>query len=284
MKHLFSSILIFSSFFSFALVPDSIGVKTTGDKNFIIHKISAKETWYGIAKQYGVSIDELKKTNTPTSELNAGEEILIPRSMVSKKEVVLMADTIKEPIYYDVKKKETLYSISKTFSTIPDSLKKWNNISGKKVKSGQRIIVGYKITIVEPPKPDTVAKEVKIAPIPVPKVKPAIEKKSVAVKRRPVSEQGVASWIGGDDDTTSKMFFALHRTAPQGTIIKVTNKMNRKYVFVKVLGTLPDTGDNYDLIIKLSKSSAEKLGVRDKRFQCELNYSVEEPVSAGKED
>lgn len=93
--------------------------------------------------------------------------------------------------------------------------------------------------------------------------------------RKEVSENGVASWIQ-DDDINPNKYYGLHRTAPIGTIVKVTNKMNKKYVFVKVVGTLPDTGDNTDLVMKISKASAEKLGVRDSRFQCELSYGVNE--------
>ena len=93
--------------------------------------------------------------------------------------------------------------------------------------------------------------------------------------RKEVSENGVASWIQ-DDDINPNKYYGLHRTAPIGTIVKVTNKMNKKYVFVKVVGTLPDTGDNTDLVIKISKASAEKLGVRDSRFQSELSYGVNE--------
>ncbi|MCX6275534.1 MAG: LysM peptidoglycan-binding domain-containing protein [Bacteroidetes bacterium] len=98
---------------------------------------------------------------------------------------------------------------------------------------------------------------------------------AVSKARKEVSESGVASWIQ-DDDINPNKYYALHRTAPIGTIVKVTNKMNKKYVFVKVVGTLPDTGDNTDLVIKISKASAEKLGVRDSRFQSELSYGVNE--------
>jgi LysM repeat protein len=266
------------------VLPDSTGMKTIDGKNYIVHKVEAKETWYGIAKRYSFSADELQIANPQSKDLKAGQEVLIPQhSPIIKREPLPKADTIKEAIYYDVKKKETLYSIAKTYNTVPDSLKKWNNISSKKVKSGAKLIVGYKITIIEPPKPamDTVADKVKPVSPPKAKTKSTSSKKDTSSKKneppkvkRPVSENGIASWIGDDSSTT--IYYALHRTAPPGTIIKVTNKMNKKYVFVKVLAALPDTGDNYDLVIKISKSSAEKLGVRDRRFQCELNYSVTE--------
>jgi LysM repeat protein len=254
--------------------PDSVGVKTVEGKSFIVYKVDAKETWYGIAKQYNVSIFDLQNANPQTgTELKKGQEVLVPFKVNEVKQSSPEATIIKEPIYYDVKKKETLYSISKKYNTVPDSLKKWNSISGKKVKSGEKVIVGYNVRIIEPPKKDTVMEKPKPVVKPKPVKPDSVTKKAAPKIKRPVDEQGVAAWID-DGDEKATAYYALHRTAPAGTIIKVTNRMNKKYVFVKVLAPLPDTGDNYDLIIKISKSSAEKLGVRDKHFQCELNYSV----------
>lgn len=148
-------------------------------------------------------------------------------------------------------------------------------------------------------KPDSVKQDIKISPVQTKIIKTATIPSSDSIKiiktatasktdpkkngasqavsktRKEVFENGVASWIQ-DDDINPNKYYALHRTAPIGTIVKVTNKMNKKYVFVKVVGSLPDTGDNTDLVIKISKASAEKLGVRDSRFQSELSYGVNE--------
>ena len=88
-------------------------------------------------------------------------------------------------------------------------------------------------------------------------------------------EKGLAAWID-DEDVNPRKYFGLHRTAPIGTIIKVTNPMNHKYVFVKVVGTLPDTGDNANIIIKISKASASKLEILDAHFQATLEYATNE--------
>ena len=50
--------------------------------------------------------------------------------------------------------------------------------------------------------------------------------------------------------------------------------MNTKYVFVKVVGILPDTGDNDKSIIKISQAAVNKLGALDAHFQVELSYGV----------
>jgi LysM repeat protein len=255
--------------------PDSTGVKNVDGKNFIVYKVNAKEGWFGIAKKYNLSTPELQQANPKSGkDLKVGQEILIPIPVIVTKESVTKTTVVRDPVYYDVKKKETLYSISKKYNTVPDSLKKWNNISDKKVKSDERLIVGYMARVIEPPPPppkkDTVVEK------PKPVVKPKPKTTAPPKVKHPVDEQGIAAWIDDGADEKSTVYYALHRTAPPGTIIKVTNNMNKKYVFVKVLASLPDTGDNYDLIIKISKSTAEKLGVRDRRFQCELNYSVTE--------
>src|SRR4029078_8497970 len=93
--------------------------------------------------------------------------------------------------------------------------------------------------------------------------------------RKEVTEEGAAAWIE-DQEINPGKYFALHRTAPIGTIVKVTNRMNHRTVFVKVVGKLPDTGENENIVLKISKAAADKLGVLDARFQAQLNYGVDE--------
>jgi rare lipoprotein A (peptidoglycan hydrolase) len=88
-----------------------------------------------------------------------------------------------------------------------------------------------------------------------------------------ITETGICSWIS-DGDMNQSRFYALHRSAPAGTIVKVTNKMNDQHVFVKVVGLLPDTGDNDNTIIKISETAVRKLGALDAQFLVELNYGL----------
>ena len=50
--------------------------------------------------------------------------------------------------------------------------------------------------------------------------------------------------------------------------------MNGDYVFVKVVGTLPDTGDNDKQILKMSEAAAKRIGAINEKFQVELNYGM----------
>ncbi|MBK7855996.1 MAG: peptidoglycan-binding protein, partial [Bacteroidetes bacterium] len=74
---------------------------------------------------------------------------------------------------------------------------------------------------------------------------------------REYNETGMAAWIK-DGSLNQNKYYALHRTAPLGTIVKVNNRMNGEYVFVKVVGQLPDSGDNEKQIIKISEAAAKK--------------------------
>lgn len=85
----------------------------------------------------------------------------------------------------------------------------------------------------------------------------------------------MAGWVG-DEDINPNRYYALHRSAPNGTIIRVTNRMNNANVFVKVVGRLPDSGENEGMIIKISKAAADKMGVIDQRFQVDLLYGIQE--------
>lgn len=217
------------------------------------------------------------------------------------------ASNEKKPVYHKVGSSETLFSISKKYKVTVDEVKSWNKLSSNAIKPGQNLVVGFvadqetpkveskapavqKITIKETVKDENEsASAVKISPgkeetviiktatpEPPKTEQPKSDKKyTFANGRKEINEQGVAAWIE-DEEINPNKYYALHRTASNGTIIKITNKMNNKSIFVKVVGKLQETGDNEGLIIKISKASADKLGVLDQRFSAQLVYGVSE--------
>ncbi|HEV8485045.1 MAG TPA: LysM peptidoglycan-binding domain-containing protein [Blastocatellia bacterium] len=48
---------------------------------------------------------------------------------------------INEPLYYTVKRGDALFSIARKFDTTPDSLRKWNQLEGDRVKISQKLLV-----------------------------------------------------------------------------------------------------------------------------------------------
>lgn len=64
----------------------------------------------------------------------------------------------------------------------------------------------------------------------------------------------------------------MHRTAPVGTIIKITNPNTNRTTFAKVVGSFTENETNKDAIVVMTKDVAESLGALDKRFYVNISY------------
>lgn len=85
---------------------------TTTDFTEKTHQVLAKETKYGIAKQYGISISDLEKANPilETTSLKIGQNISIPNKEINTNNVIVEKEVLKmEP-----KKVVTVKVIPKT--------------------------------------------------------------------------------------------------------------------------------------------------------------------------
>lgn len=77
-------------------------------------------------------------------------------------------------------------------------------------------------------------------------------------------------------DANKKVFiYAFHKTAKRGTIIRVYNPGADKFIFVKVMGALPDTKQYFNSTIGISADAKELLGVSimEDRAWVELKYA-----------
>ena len=84
------------------------------------------------------------------------------------------------------------------------------------------------------------------------------------------TNRGVGTWLEDYSGEDKKRFYALHKSEPEGSIIKVKHMLNNREVFVKVVGPLPENDTNRGTILKLSSGAAEYLGILDKRFLVEV--------------
>lgn len=90
--------------------------------------------------------------------------------------------------------------------------------------------------------------------------------------RNAMSEKGPGSWFKSNAVIGSGKYYALHNTAPRGTIVKVTNPLTGRSIYAKVLDAIPQLKANANLIIKLSDAAQDALGINESRFYCELSY------------
>ena len=88
-----------------------------------------------------------------------------------------------------------------------------------------------------------------------------------------VKEEATAGIFKSTSGWTDKKYYCLHNTAAPGTIIKITNPANKKFVFAKVLDLIPDIQQNNNLSIIISNAAADELGATENNYNCLLKYS-----------
>jgi LysM repeat protein len=177
---------------------------------------------------------------------------------------------------YKVAAGETLYGIAKRFNTSVDNIKKQNNLSSNTLATGQVLIIK---PYSDAPQATTVVHNDMQAAKHDSTVEAPIKDSSNAERHLNANrfglyeknEKGVATWI--DDtglDPNKKL--VLHRTAPIGTVIKITNPMTSRTTFAKVVGRFTDNEATKDVIIVMTKNVADSLGALDKRFHVNISY------------
>ena len=75
-----------------------------------------------------------------------------------------------------------------------------------------------------------------------------------------------------DSELNMPKYLALHRNLSIGTIFEVINLMNNKNAYVRVVGRLPNTGLNQNVMLRLSKSVFQDLGVLDQQVRMKMVY------------
>ena len=231
------------------------------------HTVVAGETLFSISRLYNLSVDQLKALNgITTGSLAIGQQLKV-KGVPAESAVQPAVQGASVIGFHTVKAQETLYGIAREYGVTIQQLKEWNNLTGSNLEMGQLLrVASPDVLPVAGTRPDSV-KKVDEPPV-IPK-QPMVISEGVAGANE-VKESGLAELIDGTDG--NRKYLALHRTAKVGTILKVRNELNNREVFVRVVGTLPSTGVNDKLVIKISKSAFDRLGGIDARFRVELTY------------
>ncbi len=279
---------------------DSVGSERANGRIYILHKVDPGQTLYAVMRRYGVSVKEIKAANEGMGDnLRSDQVIRVPytppkptraaakeerkeerRKEVEEKKAPATSASAAFGIHR-VEQGQTLYSIAVKYGVTLADIRKWNDMTSDNVRLGEDLIVSEKAyaklqpaatPFPTPAKP--VEKVEPAAPAPVvekprkPEPEPEPEIPAASAKR--MSESGLAEVI--DAETSSSKYLALHRTAPIGTLVQVTNEFNQAEIWVKVVGRIPDTGNNRDIIIKLSTRAFEKLSPNSRRFRASISF------------
>ncbi|MBW4888890.1 LysM peptidoglycan-binding domain-containing protein [Mucilaginibacter sp. HMF5004] len=198
---------------------------------------------------------------------------------------------------YKVSAGETLYAISRRFNTTVDDITTLNNLKSTTLSPGQIILVRAAVPSAEKPAEKPVDKPIEkpverhITTTPVYQQPPVVAKRDSTIVTASDSvdsmghrilrsgsfgmyeknEKGVGIWIEDPDLNANKQII-LHRTAPIGTVIKITNPMTNRTTFARVVGRINDNENTKDAIVVMTKGVADALGALDKRFHVNISY------------
>ncbi len=133
-------------------IPSNSGVKSVAStpEKTVYHEVLPKETKYSIAKQYGITIAELEKRNPEIiPNLPIGYKLIIKGNLPKTDKIVVVEAKKEVPkasnskvfpkinyIAYEVKPKETLYSLSKMSGLEQDELIQLNPALTNGVEAG----------------------------------------------------------------------------------------------------------------------------------------------------
>lgn len=291
-------------------VVDSVGFEKVGDKIFILHKVNQGQTMFAVVRQYGTTIQSLREANPGMpDQIKSGQTIRVPytpkvvATAAPKKPAakpVEVKETKPEPPaaapaasastasvapngIHKVEAGQTLYRVAVKYGVLMSEIRKWNNLTDDNLHEGQELIVSEKSVGKINSEPATHAPAKVVAST---VVKDSVKAKTVVAEKvaKPVeaaaapkvvkgtrkSESGLAEMI--ETDESSSKFLGLHRTAPVGSLVEVLNEYNQEKIIVRIIGRIPDTSINDDIVIKLSSRAFEKVSPNSKRFRAVVSY------------
>ncbi len=247
------------------------------------YKVINGDNIFSLAKRFGVTAYQIRQANNlDNNNLKVGQMLKVPSDIsvdvtVPKEQQSLQGAVVKNDpaaaassFEYFVANGEDIYSIAKKFDLTTYQIKKANAMTANK------LLVGQKLIIPKAPEPLSVnqaaIEEQNEHPDSLTLKDPKLRRDPSVYGLSQEEEKGTGVWISDQDLDGTKML-VLHRTAPIGTVIKITNPMTNISTFAKVVGKFTENETTKDVIIVMTKAVADSLGALDKRFLCNIMYA-----------
>lgn len=120
-------------------------IAKSGSKGlYLEHKVSPKENFYSIGREYNVNPKHIAAFNRleMSKGLGIGQIVEIPLTDTNFNR----KSEEGKRIYFKTSQAETISRISAGTKTSPELIRKWNHLSGNNIGANSRIIVGYLVT------------------------------------------------------------------------------------------------------------------------------------------
>ena len=110
----------------------------TASETIITHNVKPKESFFGISRNYNVTIDDILEWNG----LNIMDGLKIDQELklvVAKSQLEAVDLPLTTEVIHEVKKGETLWSISKKYGVTIEEILKWNNKGADTLALGEML-------------------------------------------------------------------------------------------------------------------------------------------------
>jgi len=248
---------------------DTVFIGYIEGRYFLYHIVKKEENLGSIALKYGTTVAALKDINGMTgNQLIEKKIIKIPvqyEHIKSPGKVRPFEKNNYVPIFYKVKKGDTLYRLFRIyFPRDSAEINKINLIKSNIIKIDSKLLIGYfPMQSIKNASTDIV-------------FQPNIKKDTLLLnvdnsKIILVSVSGAAQTFDSPIEKTPYSF-VLSNKIPEESVVEITNPMSKKRLTGKVIGKIPPGKYPLDILLLISKKDALDLGFLDLKFFVSVKY------------
>jgi LysM repeat protein len=248
---------------------DTVFIGYIEGKYFLSHVIKKEDNLNSIASYYGTSLTAIREINGMTdSQLKTNKTIKIPIPYNRIKSPVLRSSSEKYsfiPVFYKVKKGDTLYKLFRIyFPRDSKEIKNINSIKTNIIKIDSKLLIGYyPVQHIEKPSTNIVLQ--------TNRNKDTLSLTSDKSKNVLVTVSGAAKTFDSPFEKT-EYAYVLSNKIPEHSVVELTNPMSNKKLTGKVIGKIPPGKYPLDILLLLAKNDALDLGFLDLKFFVSVKY------------
>lgn len=254
---------------------DSVFLHVEMGQKYLLHKVLPGQNLYRIKQFYGLELSDLYYSNPTLDEegLKPYRYLKIPivGKAIRKHKGRDFVDSTYVPLYYRVKKSETMYGIAKRYFGIPiDILQRRNNLTSTSLSPKQVLHIGW---ISKAGIPDSLRKYTGLTGVlGEENIKNKYRYERLQGEKPELMKEGVARWFRDMQLIDRNKLYVMCSEVSAGSIVRIENPMTNRFLYAKVIGKVPETSSTADAVVVLSPTVAQALGALDTRFFVNVRF------------
>lgn len=256
---------------------DKIWVTTINQKPFIAHTITNNQTIFSLSRMYHIALADIANVNNTLYKkgFSNGDVVYIPVTKVNYLEAPVAGSS--QPLYYKVTNNETLIILSRRMNVRQSMLQTWNDLPTPNIRNGQELILGWVKYTPQSNTSDVLrnktikdeALQQDLAPAePVPEFQ-SLYQSGTAEEQQ---ENGLVVFYAANSALKPGVYYAFHNTLAKGTIVKVSNPLNNKSVYARIIGAIPNLEQYQKAVLVLSDNAVSELQAQSSQFFCNIFF------------